>query len=335
MVGHHLRTAVIGLGVWGEKHIQALKTIPEVELVAICDTSTDRARSISSSYGVPKVYADPHELLSNEEIDAVHVVTPEPAHRGPVVEAASKGIHVMVEKPLATSLVDADAMIEAASRNKTILMVGHVLRWDSRYAMVKESVERGEVGTISTLFARRSVSRTQAPVYLDRSTPVMQLGIHDIDLILWYTGAKVKQVHSVSSRLLGFRNPDCVTSLIDFEGGGHAVLQNSFALPETLPFFVGARLEIVGSKSFVVVDASEQSLFLCDEKGYRTPDTTLIPMVRNELVGTLRQEIEYFVRCVRSGSDPTVITPGESREALRVALACERSMSEGAPVRLG
>ncbi|MDA4114712.1 MAG: Gfo/Idh/MocA family oxidoreductase [Thaumarchaeota archaeon] len=334
-MGKPLRVAVIGLGVWGEKHIQALKTIPEAELVAICDTSQARLNSLSAQYKVPNVYSDFHELLAREELDAVHVVTPEPAHRDPVLEAASRGVHVLVEKPLATSLEDADAMIASAEKNKTILMVGHVLRWDARYAMAKDYIDRGEMGTISSIFARRSVSRSQAPVFLSRSTPVMQLGIHDIDLILWYTQGRVKQVYARSSRLLDFKYPDSMVCLMDFEDGSRAVVQNSFALPETLPYFVGARMEILGQKSFMVLDASEQSLFISDERGYQMPDTTLVPMVRKELVGTLRQEIEYFARCVLTGTQPTVIRPSESRNALEVALACERSLADDRPVKLG
>ena len=330
-----LRVAVIGLGVWGEKHVQALKTIPEVELVAVCDCDQARLKSLSSGYSIPNVYTDFHDLLRAERLDAVHVVTPEPAHGAPVVEAASMGIHVLVEKPVATSLQDADAMIAAAEENQTILMVGHILRWDARYAMVKDYIERGSMGRISSILARRSVSRSQAPVFLSRSTPVMQLGIHDIDLILWYTQAKVKQVYARSSRLLDFKYPDSMVCLIDFEDGSRAVVQNSFALPDAMPFFVGARMEILGQKSFTVVDASEQSLFISDERGYQMPDTTLVPLVRNELVGSLRQEIEYFVRCVVAGTQPTVIRPSESRKALEVALACERSLDEDRPVTLG
>ncbi len=329
-----LRVALIGAGDWGEKHLQALKTIQNVRVVAICDSNQRRARKVASRYGIGKFYSDFRELLVREKLDAVHVVTPEASHRAPVVEAARKGIHIMVEKPLATSLKDADSMIEATRKNGVILMVGHVLRWDARYAMVKDYIDRGDVGEIGTIFARRSVSRTLAPIFLRRSTPVMQLGVHDIDLILWYTGSRVRQVYSRSARFFDYKHPDMTACVLDLESGAHAVIQNSFSLPENVPFFVGARMEILGSKSYVIVDASEQCLFISDKKGWRTPDTTLIPIVRNSLTGTLSQEINYFIQCVGNGRKPEVITPEESREALRVALACEKSMQDGAPVRL-
>ena len=111
-------------------------------------------------------------------------------------------------------------------------------------------------------------------------------------------------------------------------------MQNSFSLPDSMPFPVGARMEIVGQRNYTVIDVSQQSLFIADEKGYRIPDTTLIPVVRDEMSGTLRAEVDYFVRCAATGRQPTIIRPEESREALRVALACERSMAEGKPVSL-
>jgi len=327
------RVAVIGLGTWGEKHLQGLKTIPDAEVVAICDVNEKRARNVASRHNVRKVYGRFEELLDRENLDAVHVVTPEPFHREPVVQAARKGIHVLVEKPMATSLEDADAMISAARKSKVSLMVGHVLRWDVRYAMVRKAIERGEVGEIASIFARRSVTRAEAPTFLPRSTPMMQLGIHDIDMILWYTRSKVSRAYARSSRIFDYKNPDTTSCVLEMESGAHAVIQNSFSLPEKIPFSVGGHMEIVGSEAFIIIDVTEQSLFICDSTGWHTPDTTLIPMVGDTLAGTLREEIKYFIDCVLRGRKPEIITPAESREALRVALACERSMRDGAPVK--
>jgi len=134
--------------------------------------------------------------------------------------------------------------------------------------------------------------------------------------------------------LLTYPNPDITTCILSLKKGSKAILENSFSLPERTPFLTGARMEIIGSKSFVVVDATEQCLFFCDQNGWRTPDTTLIPMMRNSLVGTLKEEISYFIRCVATGESPQVITPEEAREAVRIALSCEQSLVEGRPIKL-
>lgn len=329
-----LKFAVVGLGVWGEKHLQVLKANPRVEVVSICDASRDRVKDLGTKYAVPKTYTDVKEMLDSERLDAIHVVTPEPAHREPVVAAAAKGLDILVEKPLATSLEDADAMIKAAEEADVAFMVGHILRWDNRYAMVKDAIDRGEVGKVASIQARRSVTRAEAPTFLNRSTPVMQLGIHDIDIILWYKQNRVKRVYCTSSRLQQFKYPDCTVATLEFEDGSHATVQNSFSLPNGMPFPIGARMELVGEKQYVVIDVSQQALFIASESSYKVPDTTLIPVVRGELAGTLGQEIDYFVDCVESGKKPEIIRPSESRDALEVALAGERSMREGKPVEL-
>jgi len=329
-----VRIALIGAGDWGEKHLQALKTLRNVQVSAICEPNAERARRLAEQYRIEHVYSDFNELLAREQLDAIHVATPEQLHREPVVEAARHGLHILVEKPIATTLEDADAMIQAAQKENVFLMVGHILRWDARYAMVKDAIERGEVGEIGAVFARRAFSRAGASTYLPRVTPLMQSAIHDIDLILWYTKDRVSETYARSAKLLNYTNPDITTCLLSLEKGAQAVLEHSFTLPERIPFMTGARMEIIGSNSFVIIDASEQCLFFCDQNGWRTPDTTLIPVVRNSLMGTLKEEISYFVRCVANGENPSVITPEEAREALRVALSCEQSLAEGRPIRL-
>lgn len=329
-----IRVGLIGVGDWGEKHLHALTTLKNVRVVAVCDTRAKRAREMAKRFRVGRSYSDFHELLDNEKLDAVDVVTSERSHREPVVEAAKRGLHVLVEKPIAAGLEDADEMISAAKKNHVFLMVGHILRWDTRYAMVKDAIERGKVGVIGAILARRAFSRAGASRYLPHVTPIMQSAVHDIDLILWYTGDRVKRCFSTSARVLNYTNPDITACLLSLERGTQAILENSFALPERVPFVTGARMEIISSKSFVVVDATEQSLFFCDSDGWRAPDTTLIPTVRGGLTGTLKEELDYFVTCISTGRSPSVIQPEEAREALKVALCCEKSLAEGTPINM-
>jgi UDP-N-acetylglucosamine 3-dehydrogenase len=329
-----IRVGVVGVGEWGEKHLQILTTLENVHVSAICDSDRNRVREIAKRYEVKHFYHDFHVMLEKEDLDAVHVVTPEKQHKEPTIEAAKLGLHVLVEKPIATTIEDADEMINIARKNNVFLMVGHVLRWDTRYAMVKDAIQRGEVGEIGAILARRAFSRVGALRYLPHVTPIMQSAIHDIDLILWYTKDLVNECYAYSSRLLAYPNPDTTVCILSLKKGAKAVLVNSFSLPERTPFLTGARMEIIGSKSFVIVDVTEQCLFFCDQNGWRVPDTTLIPMIRNSVVGTLKEEISYFIRCVTTGEYPQIISPEEAREAVRIALSCEQSLVEGRPVKL-
>jgi predicted dehydrogenase len=225
-------------------------------------------------------------------------------------------------------------MIDAAEKKHISLLVGHVLRWDARYAMVKERISSGSVGKIAAISARRTCSRLGAARYLPYITPIMQTAVHDIDLILWFTGSYVVECFSRPARALEYENPDTTLSILSLANGTEVSLLNSFSLPEKIPFWSGARMEIYGSKMFVVVDATEQLLFLCDEVGWSNPDTTLAPILGGSIAGSLKDELSYFVRCVSKGEKPGVILPSEARNALEVAISCEKSLASGEPVRL-
>ncbi len=329
-----VRLAVFGLGSWGERHVSTLSRIDGVEIAAVCDSNGEKAKQVAGKFGIERYYSDYRQLLDSEKLDAVDVVTPEQLHKEIVVEAASRHLPTFVEKPIASTLEDADSMIQAAQENHVPLLVGHILRWDTRYAMVKEMISKGGVGKIAAISARRAFNRNGASRYLPYITPIMQSAVHDIDLILWYTGSHVKECYSRAGRALEYKNPDMAVSLLTLEDGSQVSMINSFSLPERIPFTNGARMEIYGSKSFVVVDATEQSLFICDDSGWRSPDTTLTPSVGGATEGTLKEELAYFTRCVRRGEMPGIITPREAREALSVAIACDRSLASERAVSL-
>lgn len=331
----NVRAALIGAGDWGERHLQALKSVERVELVAVCDANPKRAKEMGEKYSVERVYTDYGEMFEREKPEMVDVCTPEQLHREPVTRAAELGIHVNVEKPLATTLEDADAMIRAAEKNHVFLQVGHILRWDARYAMLKESLDRGELGEIGAILARRVNRRSDGARLLNRVSILSQLAIHDIDLVLWYTKQRVRRCFAGTTNVLKFANPDISSCMLNFQNGTQAVLEHSFTLPDSVPFWVGARMEIVTSTSFVVVDSSEQCLFIGDQQGWKTPDTTLFPVVRGRQTGALRDELDYFARCVQDGREPSVVRPEEARYAVEVALACQESVRTGRPVELG
>jgi predicted dehydrogenase len=119
----HLRTGIVGCGLFGESHAAALQGMPDVEILSVFDLDRDKAYAFAQRFGIPKVAASLAELLEHP-LDTVHVVTPEAQHREVVVAALQSGKHVLVEKPFATSLEDCDSMTAAAKQSARILMVG-------------------------------------------------------------------------------------------------------------------------------------------------------------------------------------------------------------------
>lgn len=130
---NRLGVAVIGLGEFGEIHTQVLSGLSNVDLVAVCTRREGRARDVASRYGARRYYTDYRKLLKDKEIQAVTIATSESVHKEITVAAAEKGKDVLVEKPFAMTLDDADEMIRAVYKAGISCMVGHVLKFDTQW----------------------------------------------------------------------------------------------------------------------------------------------------------------------------------------------------------
>jgi len=136
-----VRLGVIGVGLQGQTHLKCYQTLPYAQVVAIADVHEQTLREVGEKFAIPAQYRDYREMLSREELDAVSVVTPDHLHREPVLAAIAAGCHVLCEKPLATGVEDAEAMVTAAKRAGVKLMVNFSNRWQSYLALAKEAVE--------------------------------------------------------------------------------------------------------------------------------------------------------------------------------------------------
>ena len=160
-----VKIGLIGCGNFGESHLQAFRAIPAAEVIAVYDTDPDRARLMQSRFGIPGVCSSVQEMCAIPGLAAVDVVTTEHAHLEPTRLALQSGKHVFVEKPLATNLEDASAMIEAACSAGRFLMVGQILRFETKYAMLKDEIESGRLGRPVSMHARRNRQKSLLTTY--------------------------------------------------------------------------------------------------------------------------------------------------------------------------
>src|SRR4030042_1257970 len=126
-----IRCGGIGLGWFGEHHVDTLQQLPLVELAAVCTRTESRLKEVAGKYGVPKAYTDYKELLADKSIDMVSIVTHIKEHLAPTVDALAAGKHVFLEKPMADSMEDGDRIIAAAAKAGTCFMGGHICRFDT------------------------------------------------------------------------------------------------------------------------------------------------------------------------------------------------------------
>ncbi|MEM4373466.1 MAG: Gfo/Idh/MocA family oxidoreductase, partial [Nitrososphaerota archaeon] len=176
-----VRFGVVGLGWFGEKHLHVLSQLPNVSVKAVCSRTRQRAEELARAYGVPRVYTDWEKIAADPELDAVSVVTHVTDHHKPVVAAAEHGKHVLVEKPIASTLREADEMISAAKRGGVHFMVGHILRFENRYVLAKMAIKEGRIGRVLSIYARRNIPGVFARPHLRYGTPISLDAIHDTD----------------------------------------------------------------------------------------------------------------------------------------------------------
>src|SRR5262245_19704160 len=143
-----VRFGVLGLGWFGEKHCEALLAIPNVELYALCTRNSERLDELSRRLNINRSYTDYGVMLNDPDLEAVSVVTMWDQHAAPAIAALKAGKHVFLEKPMASTIADCDRIVDAAAVASGYFMVGHICRFNPRYAAARKAVEQGSIGRI-------------------------------------------------------------------------------------------------------------------------------------------------------------------------------------------
>jgi len=329
-----VRFGVIGLGFFGEKHAEVLDGLADVELAAVCTRRDWRLKEIAERFNVPNAYTDYNELLANDEIDAVTVVTHAKDHLAPTLAAIAAGKHVFLEKPMALTTAECDQIVEAANGSSGHFMVGHICRFNYRYALAKQAIADGAIGKVLSIHARRNIPASVSEGVLASISALTGDGIHDTDLMLWYTGASVRTIYAQTISVRGLANPDIGWAMYRFDTGAVGVIESVWYLPDKTPYPLDERMEIIGETGAIYVNEGSQPLVVNNAEGLRYAETVYWPKVHGVRAGALRDELAYFAQCVRSGKRPDIITPEESRSAVRVIEAAERSANTGQVVTL-
>ncbi len=326
--------AVVGLGMMGERHARIWAELPQTRLVSVYDIVPARTQELAGRFGCLDC-AELEQILGDPTVQIVSVCTDDQSHLAPCLAAAQAGKHVLVEKPLATTAAEADAIIDACERAKVKLMVGHVVRFDPRYAVGRQAVAEGEVGEIIQVYARRNNIVASGRRIGPRTSVAFFLGVHDIDLMRWFAGSAVVRVYAESATKLFADIPteDTIFTLMKFANGAVGCLETCWAVPEGVPNTLDARLEVVGTEGRVAVRVGGESCDVAGPTRSRQPDTAYGPVMLDLQYGALRTQLEHFLDCVLSDKQPAV-SNADARAAVVVAEAIHQSLASGQPVAL-
>ena len=316
-----IRAGVIGVGVHGMHHVRLLSAMTDTELVGIYDADQAHAAEVADQFGVTAFDSIP-ALLS--EVDAVSVVAPTSRHYDVVMQCFAGGRHVLVEKPIAATVAQADEMIAEASTRGLVLAVGHIERFNPAYRAIAGH-------DVHPLF----IESHRLSVFNPRGTDVavvLDLMIHDIDIVLDLVGRPVLSVSAAGVSVVS-DEVDIANARIEFEGGCVANLTASRISQKVM-----RKVRTFQRNSYVSMDfhSGESEVFSLDPEARPEAAPGVTPQFMagidyrkypNDGGNALELELNDFLAAVRNGVSPKV-TGANGREALRVAALVMDSMAE-------
>jgi len=267
-----LKVGVIGCyGIAKFKHVEAIQSIPEAEIVAYCDIIHERAEDLRKEFGpsTAKTYTDYKELLKDDEVDVVHVLTPNISHAPITVAALKAGKHVMCEKPMATTYKDAKLMCDVAKETGKVLTIGYQARCNPEQLYLKKLCEEGVLGDI--YFAKaHALRRRGVPtwgVFLNAEEqgggPLIDIGTHALDMTLWMMdNYKPKSVMGTTYKKLN-DNPDCGNIFGPWDPSEYTVEDSAFGF---ITMENGATIILESSWALNILEEVEAKCTLCGTK---------------------------------------------------------------------
>ena len=324
------RIAVIGAGTMGGRYAAALAggDFPGATLAAVCDLDGDRTRSAAAKHDVG-AYTDTAAMLRDVRPDAVYIATPDALHREPALVVFAAGTPALIEKPLATTVEDAEAIVEAAERAGVPAEVNFSNRWNPPFVQAKAVSYAGTLGETVTVTARLNnviASPRDRLAWSGRTTPAWFLMSHCLDLAYWLHGRRARSVYAGGRRGLldglGIATWDAIQALVTYEGGATGVFESTWVLPESHPSPIEFELRLIGTSGAVTVDTTHQLVRVAAER-YTTPTT----------LAWAPQRFRAFLATL-DGAEPGCPL-ADGLENTRTLVAVHRSLESGAvePVR--
>jgi len=311
--------AVIGLGNMGKHHARVYSELPSSNLVAVADIDNHRGRQIAKKLNC-HFYANFQDMIEREAIDAVSVAVPTSMHQEVALFCINRGIHLLLEKPIASTLAEAINIRNSAQSKGLILQVGHIEHFNPAVLKLIEILKQNILGELLTIVVRR-VGIT--PPQIRDSNVIIDLAIHDIELCNFLTNKLPEKVYCRAGTGLLPDREDFADIFLEYDGV-NVLIQSNWITPVKI-----RQMHLTGTKGYVELDFIEQKLSLAEtvvERDYDDFGTFVvklgqsqmidIPVVRNE---PLKLEIEHFLECIANQKAPH-IDGNRAIDALRVAL---------------
>lgn len=327
-----LHVGVVGLGAIGQEHLDIYGNMPEVVLSGVADLNESLAGEVARRIGT-QAYASAAELLEDPTVDAISLCTPDHLHYADAKRIIAAGKHLLLEKPIATTVAEADQLVELAEASGLAVMPGHTLRFENHYVAARALVSAGRIGDIVHGYVRRNNKISVAERVRGRTSVTFFLGTHDIDALTWITGSQIVEVQAMESAQ---RTPDgsravAVHANLRLESGSIVQLEAGWGLANDFPTDIDARFRLVGTSGELSIDIHEQGMRLFSGT-HSFPVPAAFP-VYGIPQGALKEELDAFTRAASRGTDVPV-TMRQAANAVRVAAAIDESIQKKTSVEI-
>ncbi len=319
--------AVIGTGNMGRNHVRTYSEMDGVKLVAIADIS-ENAKQLAEKFGC-KYYRNYMDMLTKEKLDAVSVCVPTSMHHAVAKDVISKGVSLLIEKPITRDVKEAEEIVKLAKVAGVKLAVGHIERFNPAVRKLKEIMDAGRLGDVTSIISRRV---GLFPPQIKDANVVIDLAVHDIDVCNFLLGRKPDKVLCESGSAIISKREDYADIFMKY-GSANAFIQVNWITPVKI-----RQLNITGTKGYAELNYITQELVLYEsnyEKQYADfgdfvlkfgePKKVVVDVQKGE---PLRLELEHFIYCIQNNKQPEV-DGREGLSVLRTALEAERVHTNG------
>lgn len=334
------RLGIIGTGWVGFTRALVAAASGHVSELHLADIDAAALARTADATGAASTVADYRQLLDSDAVDAMIVSTaPETTHYPIARDCLAAGKHVLLEKPMALTLAEADDLIAVSESSRAMFTVGYSQRFRPNFVFLKEQIANGELGRATTILVTRHITRELGAKIARRGAlgPVQMEATHDIDLALWWLAPRrPARVYAQSANGImhdPYGLPDATWTMITMEDGAVVTIGADWSLPTESPGYCSVVVEAVGTEGAAFIDDSHRDLLVTTAKhGIRRPLSTMPgEAVGSVYRGPMEAETRHFIDCVARGRQP-VVTARQARLAMAVTLAADDSAARGTPV---
>lgn len=336
-----LKVAIVGFGWFGKQHYSVYKSMPDVEVVSICDTNNNAFsyshnvqdefhKNISSTNNnnaiTAKLYTDIVDMLKHEQIDLLDITAIESEHYTLAMLGLDAGCHLLVEKPLTINYDHSLRLYETALRKNLYFYTGNVLRFDSRYRALSNILSNIDVTQNLRHMSLERNFQVKSHYTYGRVHPAYSACVHDIDLTLWLSHQNVTSVTAYGRNFLNRTYPDSLVALLELQNGALACIQNVWHISNKCPYGFEFSTKLMTNHNYYQI-RNEPVIHCWHDSGVEYPEMFFWPTIDSHISGALKDEITHYVACAKQSIESPVLSMKDSIRSIQVASSMVESLT--------